>query len=46
MSPATSRKAKLVGEVYQPSPESVAHALVPDWDAQAAAAAGPMNSAF
>ena len=38
MSPATYKKAKLEGTVYYPSPESIAQALVPDWEAQAARA--------
>ena len=38
MSPSTSKKAKLEGDVYQPSPESIDQALVPDWEAQAARA--------
>jgi acetyl-CoA synthetase len=38
MSPATSKKAKLEGEIYYPSPESITQALVPDWEAQAARA--------
>ena len=45
MSPATSKKAKLDGEVYQPSPESIAQALFLDWEAQVAATTSPMISA-
>jgi hypothetical protein len=40
MSPATSKKTKLEGDVYQPSPESIARALIPNWEAQASRAQG------